>query len=54
MHICASKLNIIGYDNCLSSGRRQAIIWTNIGMLIIRTLGINFSEVLSEIDTSPL
>ena len=42
MHICASKLNIIGYDNGVSSCRRQAIIWTNIG---IRTLGIHFSEV---------
>ena len=28
-HICASKLNIIGSDNGLSPGRRQAIIWTN-------------------------
>ena len=42
MHICASKLNINGYDNGLSSCRPQAIIWTNIG---IRTLGIHFNEV---------
>ena len=27
-HICVSKLNIIGSDNGLSPGRRQAIIWT--------------------------
>ena len=25
----ASKLPVIGSDNGLSSGRRQAIIWTN-------------------------
>ena len=30
-------------------GRRQAIIWTNAGILLIGTLGTNFSEILSEI-----
>ena len=40
-HICISKLNIIGSDNGLSPGRRQAIIWTNAGILLIRPLGIN-------------
>ena len=29
MHICVSKLTIIGSDNGLSPGRHQAIIWTN-------------------------
>ena len=29
MHICVSKLTIIGSYNDLSPGRRQAIIWTN-------------------------
>ena len=48
-HICVSKLSIIGSDNGLSPGRRQAIIWTNAGILIIRTLGTNFSEISSEI-----
>ena len=48
-HICVSKLTIIGSDNGLSPGRRQAIIWTNDGILLIRTLGINFSEILSAI-----
>ena len=48
-HICISKLTIIGSDNGLSPGRRQAIIWTNAGILLIRTLGTNFSEILSEI-----
>ena len=48
-HICVSKLTIIGSDNGLSLGRRQAIIWTNAEILLIRTLGTNFSEILSEI-----
>ena len=48
-HICVSKLAIIGSDNGLSPGRRQAIIWTNAGVLLIQTLGINFSEILGEI-----
>ena len=48
-HICVSKLTIIGSDNGLSPGRRQAIIWTNAGILLIRTLGTNFSEILSGI-----
>ena len=48
-HICISKLIIIGSDNGLSPGRRQAIIWTNAGILLIWTLGTNFSEILSEI-----
>ena len=33
LHICVSKLTIIGSDNGLSPGRRQAIIWTNAGIL---------------------
>ena len=49
VHICVSKLSIIGSDNGLSPGRRQAIIWTNAGILLIRTLGTNFSEILGEI-----
>ena len=49
MHICVSKLTIIASDNGLWPGRRQAIIWTNAGILLIRTLGTNFSEMLSEI-----
>ena len=48
-HICVSELPIIGSDNGLSPGRRQAIIWTNAGILLIRTWGRNFSEILSEI-----
>ena len=48
-HICVSQLTIIGSDNCLSPGWRQAIIWTNAGILLIRTLGTNFSEILGKI-----
>ena len=50
-HICVSKLTIIGSDNDLSTGRRQAIIWTNDGILLIEHLGINFSEIVSKIHT---
>ena len=48
-HICVSNLTIIGSDNGLSPGRRQAIIWTNAGILITGPLGTNFSEILIEI-----
>ena len=48
-HICVSKLIIIGSDNGLSPDRRQAIIWTNAGILFIGTLRTNFSVILIEI-----
>ena len=48
-HSCVGKLTIIGSDNGLSPGRRQAIIWTNAGILSIGPLGTNFSEILIEI-----
>ena len=47
-HICVSKIIIIGSDNGLSPNRRQAIIWTNAGILLIGPLGTNFSEILIE------
>ena len=50
-HICVSKLTIIGADNGLPPSRRQAIIWTNAGILLIRPLGTNFSEILIGIQT---
>ena len=50
-HICVGKLTIISSDNGLSPGRRQAIIWTNAGILLIGPLGTNFSEILIEIHT---
>ena len=39
----------IGSDNGLSPGRRQAIIWTNSGILLIGPLGTSFTEILIEI-----
>ena len=51
MHMCVNKLTIIGSDNDLSPDRRQAIIWTNTGILLIRTLGTDFSDILSTIHT---
>ena len=50
-HIYVSELTIIVSDNGLSPGRRQAIIWTNAGILLIQIFGTNFSEILSEIHT---
>ena len=49
--ICVEKRTIIGSDNGLSPGRRQAIIWTNAGIFLFGPLGSNFSEILIEIDT---
>ena len=40
-HICVGNLTIIGPDNGLSPGWRQAIIWTNAGILLIGPLGTN-------------
>ena len=48
-HICVRDLTIIGLDNGLSPGRRQAIIWTNAGILLIRPPGTNLNEILIEI-----
>ena len=43
-HICVGNPTIIGSDNGLSPGRRQAIIWTNAGILLFGPLGTNFSD----------
>ena len=53
-HICVSNQTIIGSDNGLSLIRRQAIIWTNAGILLIGHLGTNFNEILIEIHTLSL
>ena len=50
-HICVFNLTIIGSDNGLSPGRRQAITWTNVGILLIGPLATNFSEMFIEIHT---
>ena len=48
-HISVTDLTIIGSDNGLSPGPRQAIITTNAGILLIIPLRTNFSEILIEI-----
>ena len=50
-HICVGNLIIIGSDNRLSPGQRQAIIWTIAGILVIGPLETSFSEMLIEILT---
>ena len=50
MHICGSKLTITGSNNGLSPGRRQAIVWTNDGKLLIWPFRIRFSEISIEIN----
>ena len=46
MHILISKLTIISLDNGLSPGRRQAIIWTNVGILLIGPFQWNLNQNL--------
>ena len=53
-HICVGNLTIIGPDNGLSPGWRQAIIWTNAWILLIGPWGTNFSEILFGIHTFSL
>ena len=53
-HIFVSNIAIIASDNGLLPGRRQAIIWTNAGILLIGPLETNFSENLIQIITFSL
>ena len=53
-HIYVSELTIIGSDNGLSPGWRQAIISTNAGILLIGPSGTNFSQIVIEIQTFSL
>ena len=46
MHIYISKLTTIGSDNGLLPHRRQAIIWTSAGMLLVWPLGTNLNRNL--------
>ena len=48
-HICVSKLTIIGWDNGLSPNRRQGMIWTNAGILLIGPSGTKIIEILIKI-----
>ena len=47
-YLCHTLI-IIGSNNGLLHGRRQAIILTNAGILLIWPWGTNFSEILIEI-----
>ena len=40
-HICVGNLTMIAPDNGSSPDRRQAIIWTNAGILLIGSWGTN-------------
>ena len=53
-HICVGKIIISGSDNGLSPDRRQAIIWTNAGLLSIEPLRTYFSENLIKIQALSL
>ena len=50
-HICVGNLAIISSDNGLSPGRRQAIIWTNAGILLIGPLETILSGIWIGIQT---
>ena len=51
-YICVSKLTIISLDDKgLTPGWRHTIIWNHAGILLIRILGTNFSEILNEMHT---
>ena len=50
-HICVGNLTIIGSDKGLSPRRRQTIIWTNAGKLLIEPLGTILSEISIAIQT---
>ena len=45
---------IIGSDNDVSPVRRQTIIWTNAGLLLIRPGGRNSMEIAIKIEMSSL
>ena len=49
--VLIGNITIIGWDNGLVPDRRQAIIWTNAGILLFGLLGTNFSEILIKILT---
>ena len=44
-NMCIGKLTIIGLDGGLSPARRQAIVGTNAGILLIGPLGTGFGEM---------
>ena len=50
MHVCVGKQTVIGSDNGLSPGQRQAIILTNVGILLIGPMGTYVNDILMEIN----
>ena len=50
-HICVGNLTIIGSNDGLSPGQRQAIIWIDAGILLIGALGTNFNDISIKILT---
>ena len=55
MHIYVGNLTLIGSDNgLLSPDWRQAITWTNAGILLNGHLETNFNEILIKIHTYSL
>ena len=50
-HICVGRLTIIDSDNGLSPSWRQAIIWTNAGIVLIGPLGTNSIQIVIGIQT---
>ena len=52
MHMCVSKIAIIGSDYGLWLCRRQDIILTSAGIFLIRTWGTNYSDILIAINAS--
>ena len=51
LHISVADTTIIASDSGLLPGRRQAIISTNAGILLIQPLWTNLSEILIQIVT---
>ena len=47
-HICVSQLTLFGSDNGLAADRRQAIIWSNAGIVFTGPLRTSLSGILIE------
>ena len=52
--LCVNKPTGFGSNNGLSPGQRQAIIWTNGGILFIGALGTNLSEISEICDSKDI
>ena len=49
--ICVGYITIIGSENGVSPGRRQAIVWSSAVILLIGPLGTSCSDIVVEIHT---